>query len=68
MSSVLHHIDLEEGKIEALRAPQEYATAGPTIHITDIDSEGKSDRIFIMGGTTKQNFLYAKSEFELKRV
>ena len=65
LSSVLYHIDLKEEKIEELHAPKELATAGPTIHITDIDSEGKAERIFIMGGTLKQNILYTKSEFEL---
>ena len=67
LSSVLYHIDLKEEKIEELHAPKELATAGPTIHITDIDSEGKAERIFIMGGTSKQNILYTKSEFELKK-
>ena len=47
-------------------AHQEYASACPTMHITDFDHDGKAERIFIMGGTIKQNLIYSKNDFELK--
>ena len=42
LSSALFHIDIEEKIIEKNYAHQEYATVCPTMHITDINNDGKA--------------------------
>ena len=37
------------------------------MHITDRDINGKAERILILGGTSKQIVLYAKSKFEFDK-
>ena len=67
LSSALFHINMKEKTIEKIYAHQEYASACPTMHITDFDQDGKAERIFIIGETTKQNIIYSKNDFELKQ-
>ena len=53
--------------MSALIAPEKFATANATAHVTDTDSNGEADRILILGGTSKQIALFSKSKFEFEK-
>ena len=64
LSSVLYEIDIERETLLLIDAPKEFGTTNATMHITDTDRNGNAERILILGGTSKQIVLYAKSKFE----
>ena len=41
--------------------------ASATMHVTDNDMVGKAERLFILGGTSKQTAIYSKSKFEFDK-
>ena len=67
LSSVLYEIDIERETLMSIDAPKEFGTTNATMHITDRDINGKAERILILGGTSKQIVLYAKSKFEFDK-